>query len=66
MAQWKVVGVEMFKGEEYIKMERLDLAQASPFAKKQANISRPQMKALLEHFEPGELFNFAGLPVGTK
>lgn len=61
MAQWKVVGVEPFRGENYIKMERVDLDQASPFAKKQANVSAAQVRAIFEAMGVLELEEFAGV-----
>jgi hypothetical protein len=58
--QWKVVGIEKFKGQDYIKMERQDKSD-NPFAKTHANFSREQVKALLEGMLVPELAEFAGL-----
>lgn len=59
--EWKVTAVETFRGEKYIKLERLDIENASPFSKKHANVSESQMRAILGHMGVLELEEFAGM-----
>lgn len=59
MKEWQFVGVEKFRGKEYMKFERT-IPSENPMAKKHLNLSKEQVEAILD-VGVMELAAFAGV-----